>query len=246
MSFRTYVINLDSQPIRWKEQYEQLRKVGIYPIRVPGVLGKDVPESELEKHFEQTKIHFMPMSMIGCAYSHILVAKKLLQTSDEIALVLEDDAYPLFKNVSELSEYITTLPPSAEWDYVSLHCDRNCVNNGTLTSAAAQFISRRGAINLLNMKINTHIDKQTSREFKKLFSKNFFRTNEDSTEQSFNRNNYSINKYIPKPKNSDKTWLEHMSYKLFRIPFFNIEINKLEYILLYIIIICIVIATLIK
>jgi len=246
MSFRTYVINLDSQPIRWKEQYEQLREVGIYPIRVPGVLGKDVPESELKKHFKHLTVNFMPMSMIGCGYSHKLVARKLLQTSDEIALVLEDDAYPIFKNVSELNEYIATLPPSTEWDYVSLHCDRNCKNNQPFVSNAAQFISRRGAINLLNMKINNHIDIQTSRELRKLFSKNFFRTNEYSTEQSFNRYNYFINKYIPKPINSDKTWLEHYSYKMFRLPFLNIEINKIEFILIYISLICLTIATIVK
>lgn len=245
MSFRTYVINLDSQPERWKSQYEHLRKVGIYPTRIPGVLGKDVSENDLEKYFKHPNVNFMPMSMIGCTYSHIIAAKKLLETSDEVALILEDDAYPSFENVSEIEKYLTTLPPSTEWDLIQLHCDGFCSNKYKIIngSTAAYLLSRTGAKKRFERKYVTHIDIDDThtKNFNKIVGKKFFWTDERfimSNDVTTNRKQSNIFKNI-KPIHGEKTYVDILNYKRLRIPYIDVELTSLELIIIIMFIIII-------
>ena len=164
MDFNTYVINLDSQKKRYDVQEKKLNEVEIYPIRISGYRFEDIDKSELQKHFVQTTPLLKPRSAIGCTYSHIQALKYFLKNdTNEFALILEDDAFPLFTNVVHLEKKLE----NTDWDYLSLHCDGVCPKEGgnpylLSGSTAAYFITREGAEKIINYKHSFHYDIQTT------------------------------------------------------------------------------------
>ena len=156
MDFNTYVINLDEQKKRYETQEKKLNDVGIYPVRIPGNYRKDVSKSIYDKHFHTFYKPFMPDPVIGSTSSHLKAVQYFLDNdTNEVALILEDDAYPLFDNVIHLRDKLN----DRDWDMLLLHCDYLCSNKSTrpniLTgSVAAYFITREGAQKMLNHKFH--------------------------------------------------------------------------------------------
>ena len=152
MSLNTYVINLDKDKKRWERHSQELKKVGLQPIRIPGILGKDVTTEFIRNHITVACEAMCPMSVIGCTASHIKAMKTFYDNDPApFALIVEDDAYPTFKNVSTLNQFIETIPPPTEWDIYMLHCDGKCptrteapVATFLSGSGAAYLVSRRG------------------------------------------------------------------------------------------------------
>lgn len=250
MVFNTYVINLDKDIDRWKKQSSILKSIGINPTRVRGLLGNEVSQDFISQHFTNSCQLTCPKSVYGCVSSHLLTFKTFLDTDPApFALILEDDAYPLFNNVSVLYEFIKTIPPPSDWDMFTLHCDGNCPENKVTpkalsVSGAAYLISKRGAEKLLQHKFAHHIDLSTNLipGFVKLLSpKNFFWTDEDSvminsaTPTSNNRietNQWSTIDQILDIlfktfiiERGEKTWKHIRNYKAIRLPYTQIELT---------------------
>jgi len=253
MTFNTYVINLDSQKKRYEVQENKLNEVGIYPTRISGYTFEEIGESELQKHFVQTTPFLKPRNTVGCSYSHIQALKHFLENDPyDVALILEDDAFPLFTNVVHLEKKLENI----DWDYLSLHCDGVCPKYGGKSgllsgSTAAYFITREGAKKIINYKHSFHYDIQTTTMKnldKKIDDKNSFWTDENakmSGEISSNRYNrycHSIyDKITDKVVNrGEKTACHFKDYAILRIPLlgYNVSVEDIVLFLLCILISC--------
>lgn len=168
LPFKTYVINLEEQKMRWQNQSQALIRSGIRdPIRFSAWKYDEIPRDHLSRHFVFSSL--IPKTTIACAYSHLQVYKTFLADTGNpgIALVLEDDAYPLFYDagvhlLSKLDKYA-----ESNWDLLALHCDGKCPDDpharfSYAGSFAAYFVSRKGAERMLNSKVTTHVDVLTS------------------------------------------------------------------------------------
>ena len=250
MDFTTYVINLDKNKDRWCKQSRELRNVGIIPTRFSGYTYNDIDKNELLNKFGLF-YHFCSNSMIGCAYSHLKVLEKFIETNEKVCLILEDDAYPKFKNVSELNILIKNIYENIliePWDVYALHSD-GIINdkiynfkNILSMSNAAYFITRKGAKNLLKCIIYTHCDLNFNIShllgniIKKINKENFFYTKEELT--SDNRkinNNYClldiiINKIILNKKilRGEKKWKHIKNHTFINIPIVNYNLSNSE------------------
>jgi len=253
MTFNTYVINLDSQKKRYEAQEKKLNEVGIYPTRISGYRFKEIENSELQKHFVQTTPLLKPRSAIGCTYSHIQALKYFIKNDpNEVALILEDDAFPLFRDVNSLRIKLDEI----DWDYLSLHCDGVCPKEGgdpylLSGSTAAYFITREGAEKIINYKHSFHYDIQTTimkNLDKKIDDENSFWTDENykmSGEMSSNRYNRYCHKVYDKitekvVNRGEKTACHYKDYRMFRIPVLGYEVSVEDIVLslLFILIIC--------
>ena len=149
-----------------------------------------------------------------------------------VALILEDDAYPLEK--IDLDKVISEVPD--DWEIIKLHCDGRCKNGSNEAqtsgaSAAAYLINTRGLEKMKNLKLSTHIDHQQKTTITMYKSKvNLFWTDEKS---STNRkgDNYLVAPFLDflfPSTSGEKTYNNFLGYKLFRIPFTNIELTNYQ------------------
>tara|TARA_R100000900_G_scaffold144475_1_gene128592 strand:+ start:7582 stop:8385 length:804 start_codon:yes stop_codon:yes gene_type:complete len=253
MTFNTYVINLDSQKKRYEVQEKKLNEVGIYPTRISGYTFQEIDKSELQNQFVRTTPFLKPRNATGCSYSHIQALKHFLENDPyDVALILEDDAFPLFTNIVHLENKLENI----DWDYLSLHCDGVCPKDGGKPgllsgSTAAYFITREGAKKIINYKHSFHYDIQTTTMKildKKIDDKNSFWTDENakmSGELSTNRYKrycYSVyDKITDKVVNrGEKTACHYKDYRMFRIPVlgYEVSVEDIIFFLLFILIGC--------
>ena len=253
MTFNTYVINLDSQKKRYEVQEKKLNEVGIYPTRISGYTFQEIDKSELQNQFVRTTPFLKPRNATGCSYSHIQALKHFLENDPyDGALILEDDAFPLFTNIVHLENKLENI----DWDYLSLHCDGVCPKDGGKPgllsgSTAAYFITREGAKKIINYKHSFHYDIQTTTMKildKKIDDKNSFWTDENakmSGELSTNRYKrycYSVyDKITDKVVNrGEKTACHYKDYRMFRIPVlgYEVSVEDIIFFLLFILIGC--------
>lgn len=227
--FSAYVINMDSQPERFSTQREYLRQTGIEPIRVHGYAYDEIPKAELERFFKPHARLVMPKSNVGCCYSHLKALEHFLTNGiSPVALILEDDAYPLFIDRRYLDDKIRN--GKLRWDFLFLHCDGFCPKGGgkpgrLSASAAAYFVTRDGARKALLHKYSDHFDMDSSRipgVTKIIDGENAFWTDEDSvmtSESSTNRNSRQCPEVFQKIKGNrgEKNLCHAMGYRLFRI-----------------------------
>ena len=243
MEFKTYVINLDKNKDRWDMQSKELSSVGIYPERFSAYTYNDIDKQEILDKFGLF-YHFSSDSMIGCAYSHLKVLEKFLKTNDKVCLILEDDAYPKFKNKTELNILLKNIYDNIlidQWDIYALHSD--CFITDTFynfknilsLSNAAYFITRHGAKSLLSKQVYTHCDLNINLKnlfgnlIKKIHNINLFYTKEelpsDNRKDNTNYNTYDllINETIMNKKllRGEKEWKHMRNHTLINIPILN-------------------------
>ena len=233
---KTYVLSLDAA--RFSKQQAALEAAGIYDVqKFDGVIGKN----ELQNpNLTPVCRASCPYSLIGCSLGHRKIHEHFVATSDDdVCLVLEDDAFPLFKDWSEVKV------SSADWDILQLHCDgplsRSCSADSPSVisgSMAAYFITKEGALKLLDQQVYTYPDIQTnldSRINKKKTSKNYFYTDE---KKSMNRIDGGgggwFNFLMP---HGEKTYDNLLSMKMFRIPGTDIELTAYN-IIIFILFVC--------
>jgi GR25 family glycosyltransferase involved in LPS biosynthesis len=207
---------------------KSLQSVGLNPILFKGVDARKDEHLKYPEYVEQRCQDTCPKTAIGCGLSHVLLAEKLFDEGHDIALVLEDDAYPKVQNFDfdEILEYVPD-----DWEIIKLHSDLYSKDNTYNTyhaSTAAYIINRKGMYKLKNTKVSFHIDYQISymTDIKIYKSRvNMFATDETT---SINREDSSIHWHTyfrSKFTTGEKTELHSLSYKFFRIPGTSIEIS---------------------
>jgi GR25 family glycosyltransferase involved in LPS biosynthesis len=245
--YKIYIINMNRHPERLAKQLKALRAVGITDVvRVTGVVGDAVTNDPRISSLCQ---YTCPYSVIGCGMSHYNAYETFLADEDgnDACLILEDDAFPLFKDRSDLDAVLTAHPPS-NWDIFKLHCDGlfkgSCPSNDDLSMAvdsgsnAAYFVSRAGAQKLLRTRLYTHIDFHMNINtdlIKRKTPYNYFYTDEAHSD---NRNDGGgggwFNFLTP---HGEKTYDNVLSMKMFRIPGTDIELTAYN-IIFFIIFVC--------
>ena len=126
---KIYVISLKRLPERRKFMEAQLSTLGLEAEFVEAVDGLELSEATIKANYnDQGRNYTDPRRMtpteIGCAWSHRNVYKRLIDSEEKYALILEDDAI-LPPEIVPFLELIPKIP--SDWELISL-CWSNLVN----------------------------------------------------------------------------------------------------------------------
>lgn len=97
MRIKTYIINLERSVERREHVLSETAKYSCMDVElVTAVSGKDLLEEDVEKQFDKTRFRYRynyrpSLAEIGCTLSHRECYRRLLESAEEVALVLEDD-----------------------------------------------------------------------------------------------------------------------------------------------------------
>ena len=113
---KIYVISLKRLPKRRKSMETQLASLGLEAEFVEGVDGLELSEATIKANYKQMYGGLSPTE-IGCAWSHRNVYKRLIDSEEEYALVLEDDAVL----PPEIVPFLELIPEIvSDWELISL------------------------------------------------------------------------------------------------------------------------------
>jgi glycosyl transferase, family 25 len=115
-----YVINLDSDTARLEAISHNLATLGLAFKRIPGVVGKEIPNWEnyvdLKIYAKRNRRESPRPGEVGCFLSHLKAIETFLQTNEPWCIILEDDAEVL----PECLDVIKNLEAKDDWDLVKL------------------------------------------------------------------------------------------------------------------------------
>ena len=115
-----FVINLDRDLDRLEAVRNNLGALGLTFVRIPGVLGKDLPD--WLKHVDKKAYGWrnrqdLPRAgEVGCYLSHLKAIETFLKTDAAWCVILEDDAQLL----PDCREVLEALGGRSDWDVVKL------------------------------------------------------------------------------------------------------------------------------
>jgi GR25 family glycosyltransferase involved in LPS biosynthesis len=116
---KTYVINLDTRPDRWKKLMEAEPYLEPLVERVPGVNGKTLEMSSSIYHLFDKNEFQWKKSIIGCNMSHISVWSKIaVATEGKYFLVLEDDVRFQKNWLDQWKQCLSSIPADADLLYL--------------------------------------------------------------------------------------------------------------------------------
>jgi GR25 family glycosyltransferase involved in LPS biosynthesis len=180
--YKTYVISLNNPD----KLLSEISNYGLSPILIEGVNGKKLSIKDIKDNTSSYGSMFAPLSVIGCAMSHIKTWKLFLESNAEYGIILEDDVVfeDNFKEKLELG--IKNTPKDFDILYLGCFGCQNNINFNTLQFANqgildvkanfknhfvnkpiialathAYVVSRKGAqklITYVDRNIYTHID----------------------------------------------------------------------------------------
>ena len=92
-----YVVSLKDSVDRRKSIITQCEKLGIKPIFIDVIYGKDLTKSEISQYCNQNKAkqlfgRELLLGEVGCALSHKKIYQKMIDDNIPYAVILEDDA----------------------------------------------------------------------------------------------------------------------------------------------------------
>jgi hypothetical protein len=231
-----YVITLNDD---LGKQEVELNKVGIYPHIFKGVDGRIGEYKSHEERVGKVCNVLCPKSVKSIGLSHVLLCEKIFDEGLPLALIFEDDAYPVqgLNIENEINQVLSEVPD--DWDIIRLHCDLRCRNGSNFInditaagSAAAYIVNLKGSKKIKDMTVKWHIDQQQYKVLKIYKSKrNLFWTDESS---STNRTSSEslvgslFDRFLP-PTSGEKTWSDVLSYKIIRIPIIGVELNGITF-----------------
>lgn len=96
MSWRAYIINLDRTPERWEHMSKTFRQVEIPAVRIPAIDGRELvlPRSDFNgKKFQRCHGRNINIFEIACYLSHLKALQLFLESSDQFAMICEDDLF---------------------------------------------------------------------------------------------------------------------------------------------------------
>jgi len=159
-----FVINLDRDFERMASIDGSLKSLGLNYVRIPAVLGKEVPRWEQlvdSGLYSERNRNVMPRpGEVGCYLSHLKAMEEFLRTDAPWCLILEDDVEVL----PECLPVLAALGEKDDWDLAKLYChhagmpvrkraltsSRHLVVHLMLTTSSAGYaVNRRAAETLL-------------------------------------------------------------------------------------------------
>ena len=209
---------------------KSLEGAGFRPILFKGVNAKKEEHLQYRENLSTFCDVACPIGVIGCGLSHILLAGKMYDEGLDVALVLEDDAYPKF-NTLDINGIVNSVPN--DWEIIKLHCDMYC-NEGShevtarcSVSLAAYLINRKGMYKLKTSKLIYHIDTQLIfSDIKTYKSKyNMFLTDESTSDIRNVNDKHWASIFLPDVSSGEKPKSALLQCTLIRIPGTSIEIT---------------------
>ena len=180
---KTYVINLDKYQDKYATLKNHFAHYDIHTNRFSAILGKELKQEYINAITDPSVQYSISegrsldnqigtIGAIGCSLSHIELWKQLVNSNEEMWLILEDDCYPKYKmySVHDLNTYINTVNTfDPNWDMIYMgwkkpnigHKDTLMVKpttnsigsiykvNSFIHAAHAYIINRKGAKKLL-------------------------------------------------------------------------------------------------
>lgn len=261
MSYNTYIINLKQDVEKYQRMENRLNNIGISYSRFDAYYGKNL-DDRYDQFITKYKA-FIPKSTIGCGLSHYMVCKNhFANDKNKIALVLEDDAVPLFKNKRTINKIINDAPK--DWEIILLYtqgCTNYKDNTWQVTSLSgstmAYLINYKGFKSRFgdDYVVKTHTDlercfskcktyKTPVMYFKPEFSESLTSTNINGFSSIYN---FLDNLYYDELETSITGFSGSMGskYKILRIPYLELELDPLS-LLLYVCLIFMIISILLS
>jgi GR25 family glycosyltransferase involved in LPS biosynthesis len=227
----TFVISLKDD---LGKQEEALIKAGIYPILFKGVNGRKGEDVNHSDRLSELCKHMCPAPFKGSGLSHLLLAQHIHSLGLPLALILEDDAYPIekFDINHEIDKVLEEVPE--DWEIIKLHTGGDCMNGSnehkkSNGSAAAYLINTRGIEKTNKLKLSySSYDIQQNWTFNIYKSKvNLFWTDE-TTSGSRNNTTYwftPIINFINPVKCGQQNYNTILSYRVIKIPLTQTELT---------------------
>ena len=247
MSYDTYIINLKQDVEKYQRMEKRLKNIGINYTRFDAYYGKNLDDKydPLISNYKQ----FIPKSTIGCGLSHYMVCNNHFKNDkNKIALILEDDAIPLFKDKKIINKIINDAPK--DWEIILLYtqgCTNYKDNSWDVTtlsgSTMAYLINYKGFKSRFGddyiVKTHTDIERCFSKcktyktpimYFKPEFSESLTSTNIDGFSSFYK---FLDNLYYNELETDVTGFTGSMGskYKILRIPCFDVELDTLGIIL---------------
>lgn len=158
-NIKIYIINLEKDTERKKYLMEEIECHNVKNWEFfPAISGKNIDEFG---NYGDYKIFYNKKKNlpgeIGCAMSHMLCAKKLLETTDEYCLILEDDV--TFRMVQRSNDSLNSIIQKAPGDWNAITLFNNTFYRETYSryskyfnwSTACYILNRKGAKELLSL-----------------------------------------------------------------------------------------------
>jgi len=116
-SIKTFVVNLDRRPDRWEKFIKNNKELDFLNYkRFSGIDGEKMKSTpQLQQIFENNDYN-MRKGMVGCFMSHIVLYTQLINSNDEIYLILEDDL-EVTNDFKKKFEDLCELLKQKEWDF---------------------------------------------------------------------------------------------------------------------------------
>jgi glycosyl transferase family 25 len=118
------IINLEHRTDRWQSMHpfldtglglQRFNAVSVSKERAIEVLGDDAKKTFLDAWPRTSSEQIKGLGAVGCYLSHLVLWKEFLSSTNEVALILEDDVDP--KHAPELARNVSWLMARAEqWD----------------------------------------------------------------------------------------------------------------------------------
>lgn len=177
-----WTVNLDEKKDRWlsvQRLYELSDLNPTIPLyRFPAISGKNIDPRlylsdealedlyKIEQSGYRTKHHQLSRGAIGCYLSHLQLFKQLLQSNDDMYLILEDDAVIFPQSMRRLQDVIQHAP--CDWDIILLTYIRmrglrvNDVYSKVhgMWGTTGYIVNRKGASTFIKNTDETNIDAQ--------------------------------------------------------------------------------------
>lgn len=256
-----YIINLKHETDKYENIINNLKYKKFENLnRIDAVYGKNIVDfSQYKNLFVPYVYHWMPYGAIGGCISHYktieTIYKKYLEKkrktlNDEYALILEDDAIPLYE-YSYILQMLKQVPKDADiillnrfeilqtrkYDKFFIKKTKNLAHPATSYIVKCKTIPK-----ILKKKLFYYFDYTTFNYYNSL---NIYFTNTDIFKTTFDKSNnlkqrekydlvYILLENISKILNIPNISF-FLSFKAIRIPFLNIELNGLN--IIYIIIV---------
>ena len=245
--FDTWVINLEKDIQNFNIMKERLSDKNIEPKRFNAIYGKMIKDfTPYKKYISSHNRYFGPSGQVGCGLSHYKllddIYNKYKYSSNRFSLILEDDAIPLFKDKKQLNEIIKDIP--IDCDILFLYCQGKCgygtwgekkyiKKNTPFSSGAVAYFVRHSSIpKILKNKINFHIDIQWYANWTintYLYADKLFNVDKSTSyncgkfKQNFMTD--TLDKIVPL---DNMTMTEALKFRVFKIPFTNIELDGFQ------------------
>lgn len=138
---RAFVINMAGATERWAAVQTEFDRIGVAPVRIDAVRGKDMSKAEREAACTPLCAAFCTPATIGCGCSHVKLWRRVVEDDLGAALACEDD--PTFVDGFRelLTQYAAEFPP--DFDVIYLGCFGCTGHENALTTAVMSVIGAR-------------------------------------------------------------------------------------------------------